>query len=95
MKTLRLLETCKEDLADEEAEGVDDEDMVVASNQACDMAVDESTGVGRHGLGDWAGTAQDPFGAKYGNCDPARARQSHCLARLAPYASYIVILRTE
>jgi hypothetical protein len=34
MKTLRLLETCKEDLADEEAEGVDDEGMVVVIKPA-------------------------------------------------------------
>jgi hypothetical protein len=34
METLRLPETCKDDLAEEEAEGVDEEDMMV-TNQAC------------------------------------------------------------
>jgi hypothetical protein len=41
---LRLPETCKVDLAEEEAEGVDDEDMTVR-NQACDLD-NESTGSG-------------------------------------------------
>lgn len=47
---MRLLETCKVELADEEAEGVDDEAMVVVIKPAIWRWI-KSTGVGRrHGV---------------------------------------------
>jgi len=50
IETLRLPETCKEDLAEEEAEGVDDEGMM-ARDQACELGGLDNYSVGGTGTG--------------------------------------------